>query len=115
MNTPLGPLYRDSFPDALTRPDPDAVGASFMEAFNTISAQDLAARIGQLPVLFEPGLPGTMGIQPMYWAQCWKLRAGKRSTTSLKTEFLARSAWKTPASGSMRKMPLALPNQSSAP
>ena len=26
-----------------------------MEAFNTISAQDLAARIGQLPVLFEPG------------------------------------------------------------
>ena len=24
-------------------------------AFNTISAQDLAARIGQLPVLFEPG------------------------------------------------------------
>ncbi len=55
MNTPLGPLYRDSFPDVLTRPDPDAVGASFMEAFNTISAQDLAARIGQLPVLFEPG------------------------------------------------------------
>jgi CubicO group peptidase (beta-lactamase class C family) len=55
MNTPLGPLYRDSFPDILTRPDPDAVGASFMEAFNTISAQDLAARIGQLPVLFEPG------------------------------------------------------------
>ncbi|MGB1666424.1 MAG: serine hydrolase domain-containing protein [Pseudohongiellaceae bacterium] len=55
MNTPLGPLYRDSFPDVLTRPDPDAVGASFMEAFNTISAQELAARIGQLPVLFEPG------------------------------------------------------------
>ena len=55
MNTPLGPLYRDSFPDVLTRPDPDAVGASFMEAFNTISAKDLAARIGQLPVLFEPG------------------------------------------------------------
>lgn len=55
MNTPLGPLYRDSFPDVLTRPDPDAVGASFMEAFNTISAQELATRIGQLPVLFEPG------------------------------------------------------------
>ncbi|MGB1640931.1 MAG: serine hydrolase domain-containing protein, partial [Pseudohongiellaceae bacterium] len=55
MDTPLGPLYRDSFPDVLTRPDPDAVGASFMEAFNTISAQELAARIGQLPVLFEPG------------------------------------------------------------
>ncbi len=55
MNTPLGPLYRDSFPDVLTRPDPDAVDASFMEAFNTISAQELAVRIGQLPVLFEPG------------------------------------------------------------
>ena len=55
MNTPLGPLYRDSFPDVLTRPDPDAVGASFMETFNTISAQELATRIGQLPVLFEPG------------------------------------------------------------
>ena len=55
MNTPLGPLYRDNFPDVLTRPDPDAVGASFMEAFNTIRAQELAARIGQLPVLFEPG------------------------------------------------------------
>ena len=55
MNTPLGPLYRDSFPDVLTRPDPDAVGASFMEAFNTIRAQELATRIGRLPVLFEPG------------------------------------------------------------
>ena len=27
MNTPLGPLYRDSFPDVLTRPDPEAVDA----------------------------------------------------------------------------------------
>ena len=55
MNTPLGPLYRDSFPDVLTRPDPEAVDARFMETFNTISTQELAARIGQLPVLFEPG------------------------------------------------------------
>ena len=55
MNTPLGPLYRDSFPDVLTRPDPEAVDSRFVETFNTISTQELAARIGQLPVLFEPG------------------------------------------------------------
>lgn len=55
MNTPLGPMYRDSFPDVLTRPDPDAIDADFMEAFNSITAQELASRIGRLPVLFEPG------------------------------------------------------------
>lgn len=55
MNTPLGPLYGDSFPDVLTKPDSDAVDADFMEAFNSITAQELATRIGRLPVLFEPG------------------------------------------------------------
>ena len=55
MNTPLGPMYRDSFPDVLTRPDQNAVDTNFMEAFNAITAQELATRIGGLPVLFEPG------------------------------------------------------------
>ena len=55
MNTPLGPLYRDSFPDLLTRPDPDSVDTEFMDTFNSINAQELATRIGRLPVLFEPG------------------------------------------------------------
>ncbi|MEQ8313410.1 MAG: serine hydrolase domain-containing protein [Gammaproteobacteria bacterium] len=55
MNTPLGPMYRDSFPDVLTGPDPDEAGAEFMREFNSITALELATRIGQLPVLFEPG------------------------------------------------------------
>ncbi len=55
MNTPLGPIYRDSFPDVLTGPDPDAADAAFMREFNTITARELATRIGRLPVLFEPG------------------------------------------------------------
>lgn len=55
MNTPLGPIYRDNFPDVLTGPDPAVVGADFMAAFNSITAQELASRIGSLPVLFEPG------------------------------------------------------------
>ncbi len=55
MNTPLGPLYRDNFPDVLTGPDPDAVGEAFMAEFNGITARELATRIGRLPVLFEPG------------------------------------------------------------
>lgn len=55
MNTPLGPMYRDTFPDVLTRPDQDAVDATFMQAFNSITALELATRIGRLPVLFEPG------------------------------------------------------------
>jgi CubicO group peptidase (beta-lactamase class C family) len=55
MSTPLGPLYRDNFPDVLTGPDPDAVGEAFMAEFNGITARELATRIGRLPVLFEPG------------------------------------------------------------
>ena len=55
MSTPLGPIYRDNFPDVLTRPDPAAVDDEFMESFNTITANELASRIGSLPVLFEPG------------------------------------------------------------
>ncbi|MCG8415015.1 MAG: beta-lactamase family protein, partial [Pseudomonadales bacterium] len=55
MNTPLGPIYRDNFPDVLTGPDPAVVGDSFMDEFNNITAQELATRIGRLPVLFEPG------------------------------------------------------------
>ena len=55
MNTPLGPMYGDSFPDVLTGPDPEQVDAAFMQTFNTITAQELATRIGRLPVLFEPG------------------------------------------------------------
>ncbi|HCA35320.1 MAG TPA: serine hydrolase, partial [Gammaproteobacteria bacterium] len=42
MNTPLGPMYRDSFPDVLTRPDQNAVDTNFLEAFNAITAQELA-------------------------------------------------------------------------
>lgn len=55
MNTPLGPMYRDTFPDVLTRPDPANADQSFMNAFNLITANELATRIGTLPVLFEPG------------------------------------------------------------
>lgn len=55
MNTPLGPMYRDNFPDVLTGPDPDTAGEAFMAEFNSITARELATRIGRLPVLFEPG------------------------------------------------------------
>lgn len=55
MNTPLGPIYRDNFPDVLTGPDLTVVDDAFMAEFNSITAQELATRIGRLPVLFEPG------------------------------------------------------------
>ncbi len=54
MNTPLGPVYRDNFPHVLTRPDPAAVDDEFIDSFNSITANELASRIGSLPVLFEP-------------------------------------------------------------
>lgn len=55
MNTPLGPMYRDNFPDVLTRPSESEVDAAFMDEFNSITANELATRVGRLPVLFEPG------------------------------------------------------------
>ena len=62
MNTPLGPIYRDNFPDVLTRPNEDESDTTFMEAFNSITANELATRIGRLPVLFEPGTAWYRGI-----------------------------------------------------
>ncbi len=77
MNTPLGPMYRDNFPDVLTRPDTDNVDAAFMSEFNSISANELATRIGRLPVLFEPGTAWHYGHSTDVLGAVLEVAAGK--------------------------------------
>ncbi len=89
MNTPLGPRYRDSFVDILTGPDPADKSAEYLAEFNSITARELAGRIGRQPVLFEPGSAWHYGHSTDVLGAVLEVAAGKPLDEVLREHIFA--------------------------